>query len=127
MSLIQNIHYIISLFIVFGFLFNNSNMLKIHLIFNIIVILHWLTNNNKCLKMIKNQTITNKNNIDDITKNGFKYGINDITKLGLTNFYKNDDKLKLNGGYNFAYQLDEFIRYSKDKNKEKYKYLNNNY
>lgn len=48
MSLIQNIHYIISLFIVFGFLFNNSNMLKIHLIFNIIVILHWLTNNNKC-------------------------------------------------------------------------------
>lgn len=43
------IHYIISIFIVFGgLIFNHCNGLKIHMIFNIIVILHWITNNNKC-------------------------------------------------------------------------------
>ena len=81
MSLIQNIHYIISLFIVFGFLFNNINMLKIHLIFNIIVILHWLTNNNKCFLSELEYNEENQDNgyIIDIVYNIFGIRINKST------------------------------------------------
>lgn len=43
------LHYIISIYIVFGgFIFNDCYQLKLHILFNCIVILHWLTNNNKC-------------------------------------------------------------------------------
>ena len=49
MNLAHYIHYIITIFIIFGFLSNNYKLLKIHLIFNLIIIMHWISNNNKCI------------------------------------------------------------------------------
>lgn len=43
------LHYIISIYIVFGgIIFNHCQGIYYHILFNSIVILHWLTNNNKC-------------------------------------------------------------------------------
>jgi hypothetical protein len=43
------IHYIISIFIMFGSFFSkNKKYLKFHFFFNLMVIAHWYTNNNKC-------------------------------------------------------------------------------
>ncbi|MFA5489825.1 MAG: hypothetical protein WC284_11485 [Candidimonas sp.] len=41
----------------------------------------------------------------DIAANGFKYGIDDIERLGLTTWMS--DSLKKYGGYNFAYMADD--------------------
>lgn len=54
-----------------------------------------------------------------IAKEGFKYGINDYTKLGLTTSM--GDIEKEFGGYNFAYTIDDFERYAYAGNQE-YKY-----
>lgn len=44
----DNLHYIITIFILFGSISNNCNILYFHLFFCISTILHWATNNNKC-------------------------------------------------------------------------------
>lgn len=42
------IHYIITIFLLFGSISNNRNLLYFHLFFCILTITHWMTNNNKC-------------------------------------------------------------------------------
>lgn len=49
-----------------------------------------------------------------IVKNGFKFGVGDMTKLGLTTHL--GDVEKKYGGYNFAYTLNDFIKYGKSNN-----------
>lgn len=44
----DNIHYLITLFILFGWTTNNCTTLFVHYYFCIITLLHWMTNNNKC-------------------------------------------------------------------------------
>jgi hypothetical protein len=40
---------------------------------------------------------------DDIQQSGFKYGMRDVAKLGLTTYYTNKSFEKSDGGYNFAF------------------------
>lgn len=47
----------------------------------------------------------------DIAKDGFKYGVEDMTRLGLTTHISSDQKST--SGYNFAYRLTDFERYGK--------------
>jgi hypothetical protein len=43
------IHYIITIFLIFGSFFSKNKIyLKTHFFINMMVILHWFTNNNKC-------------------------------------------------------------------------------
>ena len=44
------------------------------------------------------------NDPDKIKKEGFKYGTDDMSKLGLTTYYKKESKKY--GGYNFAFEAD---------------------
>lgn len=63
-------------------------------------------------KLIKNQWLIHfTNNSDDIVREGFKYGVDEMTKLGLTTHLGEFDKKY--GGYNFAYKLSDFNRYGK--------------
>jgi hypothetical protein len=62
-------------------------------------------------KVVKNEWLihfTTYENAKDIVQNGFKYGIDDMTKLGLTTHI--GDFEKKYGGYNFAYTLSDFKR-----------------
>lgn len=43
----------------------------------------------------------------------FKYGLDDYTELGLTTYYK--DEAKQFGGYNFAYDVGDFVRYARSR------------
>lgn len=43
------IHYIISFYMIFGWLVPYCNNLKFYIIFNIFIILHWISNNNNCI------------------------------------------------------------------------------
>ncbi len=62
-------------------------------------------------QLIKNQWLIHfTNNADDIAREGFKYGVDDMTKLGLTTSLGEFDKKY--GGYNFAYLLSDFPKYS---------------
>lgn len=45
-------------------------------------------------------------NAYEIAKDGFKYGVYDMDKLGLTTWYRNDGFTKKHGGYNFAFLAD---------------------
>lgn len=45
-----------------------------------------------------------------IADNGFQYGVDDINKLGLSTHFK---ERKARGGYNFAYRLNDFVKYGK--------------
>lgn len=42
------------------------------------------------------------NDADSIAQEGFRYGVDDMTKLGLTTWFKNEGDMKRHGGYNFA-------------------------
>ncbi len=42
------IHYLITIFILFGWAHNNKKLLLIHMIFIGAVLFHWITNNNRC-------------------------------------------------------------------------------
>ena len=69
--------------------------------------------------IVKNQWLIHfTNDAYSIANNGFKYGVYDMTKLGLTTslgeFYKKY------GGYNFAYLLGDFDRYAKNRHGYKY-------
>jgi hypothetical protein len=62
--------------------------------------------------IVKNQWLIHfTNEADDIAMNGFKYGVDEITKLGLTTYLSQIDKEY--GGFNFAYLLSDFNRYGK--------------
>jgi hypothetical protein len=63
-------------------------------------------------ELIKNQWLIHfTDNAQDIARNGFKYGVDDMTKLGLTTHLGEFDKKY--GGYNFAYKLSDFSIYGK--------------
>lgn len=63
-------------------------------------------------ELVKNQWLIHfTNNADDIAKKGFKFGVDDMTKLGLTTHLGEFDKKY--GGYNFAYLLSDFTRYGR--------------
>jgi hypothetical protein len=49
---------------------------------------------------------------NSIINNGFIYGVNDITKMGLSNYYRvncNENNIKNNIGLNYAYMHDHII------------------
>jgi len=73
-------------------------------------------------QLIKNQWLIHfTDNADDIAKEGFKFGVDDMTKLGLTTHLGEFDKKY--GGYNFAYLIHDFQRYAKGNYyRGKYKY-----
>lgn len=67
--------------------------------------------------VIKNTWLVHESNsIDDIIRNGFQYGIEDYTKLGLTTRYSDDAKKrhKDEDFYLFSYTSHDFDRYGKD-------------
>lgn len=72
--------------------------------------------------LVKNQWLIHfTDNADDIAKEGFKFGVDDMTKLGLTTHLGEFDKKY--GGYNFAYLIHDFQRYAKGNYRiGKYKY-----
>lgn len=70
--------------------------------------------------LIKNQWLIHfTNNADSIAYEGFKYGAEDISKLGLTTRLSEFDKKY--GGYNFSYLLSDFKKYG-IRNRGGYKY-----
>lgn len=61
-------------------------------------------------KLIKNQWLIHFTNYaTEIARDGFKYGVEEMSKLGLTTSL--GDFEKKYGGYNFAYTLGDFHRY----------------
>lgn len=63
-------------------------------------------------ELVKNQWLIHfTNNAGDIAKEGFKYGVDEVDKLGLTTNLGEFDKKY--GGYNFSYLLSDFVKYSK--------------
>jgi hypothetical protein len=56
--------------------------------------------------------ITSEADVNSIYRNGFTKGVYDMSKLGLTVHIS--DYEKNYGGYNFAYTLEDFIRYGKE-------------
>lgn len=69
--------------------------------------------------IIKNQWLVHfTSDADGIAKEGFRYGVDEINKLGLTTYYSEFDKKY--GGYNFAYTLDDYKKYSKVGSRYKY-------
>jgi hypothetical protein len=76
-------------------------------------------------ELIKNQWLIHfTKDAYGIAENGFKYGVDDMTKLGLTIHLSEFDKKY--GGYNFAYTLKDFEKYGSssygDFSKSGYKY-----
>jgi len=62
--------------------------------------------------LIKNQWLIHfTTDADSIANNGFIYGVDDVDKLGLTTHLSDFEKKY--GGYNFSYELSDFIRYGK--------------
>lgn len=60
--------------------------------------------------ILKNQWLIHfTNDADGISKEGFKYGVDDMTKLGLTTRLGEFEKKY--GGYNFAYTINDFPKY----------------
>jgi len=49
------------------------------------------------------------NNADDIARDGFQYGVNDLSRLGLTTYFT--QAAKVYGGYNFAYDINDVDLY----------------
>ena len=72
--------------------------------------------------LVKNQWLIHfTDDADGIAREGFKYGVDDMTKLGLTTHLGDFDKKY--GGYNFAYTIGEFNKYAKGNySRGKYKY-----
>jgi hypothetical protein len=78
-------------------------------------------------EIIKNQWLIHfTNDANSIAENGFEYGVDDMTKLGLTTSLGEFDKKY--GGYNFAYTLNDFQKYGRSSygnwSKSGYKYGN---
>ena len=64
-------------------------------------------------EIVKEQWLVHITNYaDEIIKNGFKIGVNDMTVLGLTTYL--DDYYKENGGYNFAFTLNDAFKLIKN-------------
>lgn len=73
-------------------------------------------------ELVKNQWLIHfTKNAESIAEEGFTYGVDDMTKLGLTTSINDFDKKY--GGYNFAYLLSDFPKYAKS-NRSGYKYGN---
>jgi len=72
--------------------------------------------------LVKNQWLIHfTDNANDVASDGFKYGVDDMTKLGLTTHLGEFDKKY--GGYNFAYLLSDFPKYATGNYRSgKYKY-----
>jgi hypothetical protein len=71
-------------------------------------------------EIVKNQWLIHfTKDANSIANEGFKYGVDEIEKLGLTTWLS--DYEKKYGGYNFAYLLSDFKRYGY-KGYNKYKY-----
>lgn len=49
MLLLDIIHYIITIFCLFGWIIPNCYVLVFHASISIVVIIHWITNNNECI------------------------------------------------------------------------------
>lgn len=74
-------------------------------------------------EIVKNQWLIHfTKDAQSIQSDGFKYGVDDMTKLGLTTRLGEFDKKY--GGYNFAYTLSDFPRYAKSDQgwRDEYKY-----
>lgn len=70
-------------------------------------------------KIIKNQWLIHfTNDANDVAIEGFKYGVDDMTKLALTTHLGEFEKKY--GGYNFAYLISDFSKYAKKRNGYKY-------
>ena len=70
------------------------------------------------VEVMKNQWMIHfTNDADAIACQGFKYGMDDYTRLGLTTHIRNTQKP---GGYNFAYDVDEWERYAHGRHGFKY-------
>ncbi len=64
--------------------------------------------------IVKNQWLIHFSDYaPDIAKEGFKKGVFDIERLGLTTWLGDQDKNY--GGYNFAYTLQDFAKYGQDR------------
>jgi hypothetical protein len=64
------------------------------------------------VQLVKNQWLVHlTDSADAIAREGFKYGVDDMTKLGLTCSLGEFDKKY--GGYNFAYTLLDFKKYAR--------------
>lgn len=62
-------------------------------------------------RLIKNQWLIHfTNDAEQISREGFIYGVNELTKLGLTTHLSEFEKKY--GGYNFAYTLNSFVKYA---------------
>lgn len=74
--------------------------------------------------IVKNQWLIHfTDNAEQIANEGFKYGVDEMSKLGLTTHLGEFEKKY--GGYNFSYLLSDFNRYGKNRNRSKgYKYGN---
>jgi hypothetical protein len=57
-----------------------------------------------------------------IARNGFQFGVADLATLGLTTSFKNDSSIKRDGGYNFAYLLEDFEKYGRSRGGRGWKY-----
>lgn len=70
--------------------------------------------------IIKNQWLIHfSDDADSIwAEQKFKYGVEDYTKLGLTTYLPDIEKRF--GGYNFAYDLNDYIRYGRERFRWKY-------
>lgn len=63
-------------------------------------------------QLIKNQWLIHfTDDAESIKEDGFKFGVNEMDKLGLTTHLSDFDKKY--GGYNFAYTLNDYLRYAK--------------
>lgn len=76
-------HYIITIFLIFGSMTDNCNILSIHSYLCIFTVLHWLTNNNKCFL----------SEYDYDNNNGYTHQI--LQYFGI-NLDPNNDKFTLN-------------------------------
>jgi hypothetical protein len=70
------------------------------------------------VKVMKNQWMIHfTNDADGVACDGFRYGMDDLTRLGLTTHFTSAAKP---GGYNFAYDVDEWERYARGRHGFKY-------
>ena len=72
-------------------------------------------------QLVKNQWLIHfTDNANEIARDGFKFGVDDMSKLGLTTHLGDFDKKY--GGYNFAYLLSDFQKYGYSRWNGDYKY-----
>ena len=70
------------------------------------------------VEVMKNQWMIHfTNDASEIACDGFRYGMDDLTRLGLTTHFKLNSKP---GGYNFAYDINEWERFAGGRHGFKY-------